>query len=213
MPIPIQIDNQPIAAAFFGKGDWLTDYVTPDALEIQELHGNLTAGALNLQDKLAALHRWVGNEVKYVNFVRAKLWVSGKSSTQNDYWQKPSEVVRTRIGNCANKAFLLASLVRNNLPAEQVHVILGNLHQAPSPGGHAWVQCTLNGEEYIMESTRGDMKPLVVAKVADIYEDVVHFNDREVSAIEERTLLQPFTAVYADWLRDYLDWAFIEGKK
>jgi hypothetical protein len=64
-----------------------------------------------------------------------------------------------------------------------------------------------------MESTRGDMKPMVLAESADIYEPVVYFNDEEVSAIEGRTVLEPFTAVYADWLRDYLDWAYIEGRK
>ena len=212
-PNAIKIDDQPIAATFFGEGKWLTDFVTPHALEVEELHQDLTEGVTGLEERLAALHRWVGDEVRYVQFVQAKIWVGGKSSTQSDYWQNPSMVARTRVGNCSNKAFLLASLVRNELPPEQVHVILGNLHQPPGPGGHAWVQCTLNGEEYIMESTRGDMKPLVVAKVADIYEDVVHFNDKEVSAIEDRTLLTPFAAVYADWLRDYLDWAFIEGRK
>lgn len=213
MPQPVIIDDQPIAATFFGEGKWLTDFVTPDALEVQKLHRDLTQGITDLQEKLSTLHQWVGDEVKYVRFVRAKIWVNGKSSVQDDLWNLPSVTARVKIGNCSNKAFLLASLVRNELPPEQVHVVLGNLHQPPEPGGHAWCEVNLNGEDYIMESTRGDMKPLVVAKVADIYEDVVHFNDKEVSAIEERTLLTPFCAVWVEWLRDYLDFSYIEGRK
>lgn len=211
MPQAVQIDNQPMAATFFGEGKWLTDFVTPHALEIEELHQDLTENIPDLYDRLGVLHSWVGDKVKYVPFVHAKLVVAGKTSVQNDYWSDPSLTARTKVGNCANKAFLLASLVRNELPSSQVHVVLGNLHQAPGPGGHAWVSANINGEEYIMESTRGDMQPMVAARAADIYEDIVHFNDQEVSAIEGRTLLTPFTRVYADWLRDYLDFAYING--
>lgn len=213
MPYPIPIDNQPITATFFNEGKWLTDFVTPDALEVKVLHKKVTTGISNLEDKLSALHQWVGDKVKYTPFVKAKIWINGKSSVQKDYWGEPSNVIRTKVGNCSNKAFLLASLVRNELSSDQVHVILGNLHQPPRPGGHAWVKVNMGGEDYIMESTRGDMKPMVMARVADIYEDIIYFNDEEVKAIEDRTLLTPFTAVYADWLKDYLDWAFIEGRK
>jgi hypothetical protein len=211
--IPVQIDDQPISATFFGEGKWLTDFVTPDALEVTALHTILVSESAVLEDRLGAMHRWVGNEVSYIPTIRARIWVNGEISFQDDYWQQPSQVIRTKVGNCCNKAFLLASLVRKELPAEQVHVVLGNLHQPPAPGGHAWVQTNIGGEDYIMESTRGDMKPMVAAGVANIYEPILYFNDQEVKAIEGRTLLTPFAAVYADWLKDYLDWAFIEGRK
>ena len=213
MPAAIQIEDQPIASTFFGEGKWLTDFVTPDALEVQELHERLTNGIYNLEDKLIASWEWVAEQVKYVSFVKAKLWINGKSAIQSDYWQEPSMVIRTKVGNCANKAFLLASLVRQDLSPEQVNVVFGNLHQPPRAGGHAWIEVNFNSHPYIMESTRGDMKPMVATRVADIYEPVVYFNDKTVRAIEGRTLLQPFSAVYADWLRDYLDFAYIEGKK
>lgn len=210
---PVLIDDQPIAAGFFKQGKWLTDYITPDALEVQELHQAVSAGMKKLEDRMVSSWHWVADQMKYVPFVRAKLWVGGQSSTQDDYWQEPSQAIRTRIGNCVNKSMLLGSLLRNELPADQVYVVLGNLHQPPRPGGHAWVQVILNSQPYIMESTRGDMQPLVPSQVADIYEDILYFNDEFVMAIEDRTLLTPFSAVYADWLRDYLDFAYIEGRK
>jgi hypothetical protein len=213
MDFPVPIDDQPIAATFFGEGKWLTDFVTPEALEVTSLYKNLIEGLIPLEDKLGAMHRWVGNNVRYTPTIKAKIWVNGKTSDQDDYWQQPSQVIRTKVGNCCNKAFLLASLVRNEMTPDLVHVVLGNLHQPPRPGGHAWVQAVIDGEEYIMESTRGDMKPMVAAKVAEVYEAILFFNDKEVEAIEGRTLLTPFAAVYADWLKDYLDWAFIQGRK
>jgi len=210
MENPIEIDNQPIAATFFGEGKWLTDFVTPDALRIQELHKSITKGIDNLEDRLIACWDWVANQVKYVRFVKAKLWVNGKSSVQTDYWQNPGQVIQTRVGNCANKAFLLGSLLRNELQPSQVKVVLGNLHQ-PNPGGHAWCQVQLD-QEYIMESTRGDMQPLVVdSSVEDVYEPVIYFNDETVHAIEGKAVLTPYAAVYTDWLRDYLDFAYING--
>lgn len=212
MSFPVEIDDQPIASTFFGEGKWLTDFVTPDALEVQELHKNLTQSIDDLEEQLLACWDWVADKVKYVNFVKAKIWVGGKSSYQKDYWSDPTLTIQTRIGNCAVKSFLLASLLRNSLPAEQVSVVLGNLHQ-PDPGGHAWVELNYNSHPYIMESTKGDMQPMVATRVADIYEAVIYFNDKTVLAIKERTLLMPFTAVYASWLRDYLDFAFIEGSK
>lgn len=212
MPIPVQIDDQPISATFFGEGRWLTDFVTPEALEVQELYDNITDGLNSIEDRILACWEWVADEVRYVPFVRAKLSVNGHSSVQSDYWATPSQVIKTKIGNCANKSFLLASLLRQELSIGQVKVVLGNLYQ-PKPGGHAWVEVNYNSYPFIMESTRGDMQPMVAPNVADVYEPVIYFNDQNVSAVEGRTLLTPFTAVYADWLRDYLDWIYINGGK
>lgn len=213
MSQPVEIDDQPIAATFFGEGRWLTDFITPDALEVQELHKSLTEGIGDLEDKLIACWEWVADKVRYTKFVKAKIWVNGKSSVQTDYWAEPTLTIRTKVGNCVVKSLLLASLIRNDLSPEQVSVVLGNLHQPPGDGGHAWVEVNFNSHPYIMESTRGDMQPMVATQVADKYEAVVYFNDKAVSAIEDRTLLTPFAAVYADWLKDYLDFAYIEGRK
>lgn len=213
MPKRIPIDDQAIAATFFDEGRWLTDFITPEALEVKGLHKKLADGFDDIEDKLLACWDWVANRVKYVRFVKATMQVNGHISRQSDYWQTPSQVIRTRVGNCANKAFLLCSLLRNDLAADKVQVVLGNLHQGGNEGGHAWVEVSLNSHSHIMEATRGDMRPMISTEVADIYEPVIYFSDKDVSAVEGRTLLQPFCEVFAGWLKDYLDWAYIQGRK
>ena len=209
----IAIDDQPISATFFGEGKFLTEFITPGNLEVQELHKDIINGIDKLDDRLVALRDWVASNVRYTKFVRGKMWVDGKSSTQNDLWTQPSITSRILVGNCATKSFLLASLVRNELPENSAYCVLGNLYNG-KPGGHAWVLVKLNGQEYIMESTRADTPPLVLAGPAtDRYEAVHLFNDKVTYAIEGRTVLEPFTACFSTWLKDYLDFAYIEGRK
>lgn len=206
------IDNQPIAATFFGEGKWLTDFITPEAIDVQELHYHTTLGKGSLEDKIAALHQWVGQEVKYKRFIKGRLWVEGKMSYQNDLWNPPSITARVKVGNCANKSFLLASLIRQELSPNQVYCVLGNLYNGKA-GGHAWVQVRLHGADYIVESTRPDVPTFVPVTAATRYEAVHLFNDEETYAIEGRTVMEPFTACFSTWLSDYLDWAYIEGRK
>lgn len=214
----IAIDDQPISATFFDEGKFLTEFITPGNLEVQELHKDIVRGLSGIESKLTALHGWVGSNIRYTRFVRAKMWVAnteliGKSSTQNDCWVPPSLTRRIGIGNCATKSFLLASLVRNELPENSIYCVLGNLYNG-KPGGHAWVQVRLDGREYIMESTRPDVPALIpVSEATKRYEAVHLFNDKETYAIEGRTVLEPFTACFSTWLKDYLDWSYIEGRK
>ena len=205
------IDDQPIAATFFGEGTWLTDFITPEALDVQELHANLTENINTIEERIAALHGWVAS-LKYKKFVRGTLKIEGKVSYQNDLWNSPSITSRIKVGNCANKSFLLASLIRRELPANAVHCVLGNLYNG-TIGGHAWVQVQLRGDDYIVESTREDAPVLVPASIAHRYEEVHLFNDQEVYAIEGRTVMEPYTACFSNWLSDYLDFAYIEGRK
>lgn len=207
----IQTDDQPIAATFFGEGKWLTDFITPEALEIQQLYDELTAGIVEEDDRIIACWEWVGN-LKYKNFITGKLWIEGQSSVQTDLWNTPSITARIKVGNCSNKSFLLTSLLRNELPAEDVHCVLGNLHNG-RVGGHAWVLLNRNGEEYIMEATSTDVPPLVFAHTADRYEAIHLFNDKDVYTIPGKTVMTPYSASYSVWLKEYLDWAYIEGKR
>lgn len=207
----IAVDNQPIEASFFGEGKWLTDFVTPEAIDIQALYKNLTMGLSDLEEKALACWEWVANKVKYTRFVEGKLWISGKVSIQNDLWNLPSITARIKVGNCANKAFLLTSLLRNTLSDNEIYCVLGNLYNHKL-NGHAWVQVNLNGQNYIMESTRGDV-PLVPVSNTDRYEEVHLFNDKQIYAIPGKTVMTPFAACYSTWLKDYLDWAYIEGRK
>lgn len=212
MPETIPIDNQPISATFFGEGRWLTDFVTPHAIDVKELYKGLTESIDTVEEKVDAAHKWVASKIKYKRFVQGKLSIEGRTSTQEDLWNMPAVTARVGVGNCANKAFLLASLLRNELSPSQVHCVLGNLYNG-KPGGHAWVQVNLGGQEYIVESTQPDVQSLIPTYVADRYEAVHLFNDEGAYAIEGRTVMEPMTECFSTWLRDYLDWAYIEGRK
>jgi transglutaminase-like putative cysteine protease len=204
----VNIDDQPISAGFFGEGKWISDYVTPDEPDIIMLYENITKGINEQKDRIVACWDWVANKVRYKPFISAQISVEGIKDSQEDYWQTPSLCSKTQVGNCANKAFLLTSLLRNELRPEQVYAVLGNLYNG-KPEGHAWVQVNLGGE-YIVESTRGDV-PMVDVSVASRYEPVHYFNDTVVMAVPGRTLMVPFSACYSDWLRDYLNWSYING--
>jgi len=206
------IDDQPIAATFFGEDKWLTDFVTPDAIDVQELHSQLTKNINTLEERIAALHQWVASQVKYRKFVRGKLTIEGHSSFQDDLWNTPSITSRVKVGNCANKSFLLTSLIRQELSPNEVKCVLGNLYNGKA-GGHAWVQVRLHGADYIVEPTHPDVPIFVPVTAAQRYEAVHLFNDQEIYAIEGKTVMEPFTACFSTWLSDYLDWAYIERRK
>lgn len=208
----IAMDNQPISATFFGEGKWLTDFITPDELEIQRLYERLTKDIDSLEERIAACRNWVASEIRYKRFISGKLWIEGKSSVQTDLWNLPSITARIGVGNCANMSFLLTSLLRNELSPGQISCVLGNLYNG-KPGGHAWVQVKLGGREYIMESTMLDAPLFVPAESVDRYEAVHLFNDKDLYAIEGRTVLEPFTACFSTWLSDYLSWAYINEQR
>jgi len=207
----IAIDDQPIAASFFGEGRWLTDFITPEASDVQELFKQLTKGITDSTSRITACWKWVACNVRYVPFVRGKIVINGKSSVQRDFWASPSMTIHTRIGNCATKSFLLASLLRNELSSDQVYCAMGNLYNG-KPGGHAWVAVETPIEQ-IMETTVPTVPPLVPARTATRYEAVHYFNDAAVYAVQGKTQLLPMATCYSTWLSDYLNWAYIEGQK
>jgi transglutaminase-like putative cysteine protease len=210
----VKLDDQPISSAFFGESRWLTEYITPENPDVRTLYKKLTAkGNKSLQDKLEACWGWVASQVEYVPYVKARITVENRTATQDDFWMNPSMTSRILIGNCVNKSFLLASLVRNALPPSKAHCVMGNLNQNGRKSGHAWVEVTLDDRDYILESTRFDMQPFVPSRTAEIYEPVLYANDQEVLAVPGRTGIQPYSAVYVDWLKEYLDWAYIIGRK
>ena len=208
----LAIDDQPISATFFGEGRWLSDFITPDAIDVQELHKQLTWNSGTLDDRMVVLQQWVASQVQYKRFIRGRLIIEGKVSTQDDLWNLPSVTARIKVGNCANKSFLLASLLRQELSANQIHCVLGNLYNG-KPGGHAWVQVKLHGADYIVDATRADTPIFVPVTAAERYEAVHLFNDQETYAIEGRTVMIPFTACYSEWLSDYLNWTYIESQR
>jgi transglutaminase-like putative cysteine protease len=205
----VQIEDQPIASRFFGEGNWLTDMITPNSPDVLQLWNRITADKRTIEDKIIASWDWVARQVKYKPFISASINVEGKSSFQHDFWQTPAMCSKTRVGNCANKAFLLTSLLRNELSENQVYCVLGNLHNG-HVSGHAWVEVNFDGNDYIMHATRDDV-PLIDVKKATRYEPVHYLNEKIVLAVPGRTVMTPFEACYSDWLKDYLNWSYING--
>jgi len=208
----ISIDDQPIAATFFNEGKWLTEFITPDAMEIQELYKELTRNASSRESKVAVLHEWVAREIKYKPFISSTMIVEGRKSSNKDTWLPPSITRRVKVGNCANKSFLLTSLLRNEFSPGEVHTVLGNLRNGDI-SGHAWTQVRIGDRAYIVEGTRASVPALVPAAIAVKYEPIHYFNDKTSYAIEGKTAMQPFSRKYSTWLEDYLDWAYIQGRK
>jgi hypothetical protein len=210
----IKIDDQPISSTFFGEGKWLTEFITPSNLEVQNAYSDIAGGLSDIESRIVACHDWVASMAYKENLV-GKLWIEGKSSVQHDLWCEPSTIIRIKVGNCANKAFLLASLLRNTLGSDQIWCVLGNLlnRNGKGSGGHAWVQVRLNGRDFIVEATQPKMPALAPAELAGRYEEVHLFNDKETFAIPGRTVMTPFKACYSDWLHDYLDHNYIQGLK
>ena len=83
--------------------------------------------------------------------------------------------------NCANRSFLLASLLKNELPVlGQVYCVMGNLSNN-SAGSHAWVQAQIDGKLYILEATITDKaRAIIPVACLDIYRGEVYFDEDTV---------------------------------
>lgn len=80
---------------------------------------------------------------------------------EGDYWTTPAEILEARAGDCDDKAILLCSLLRNQLPANRVFCAFGFWKRWGRPGGHMWVMTDdLDGTDRIIESTAGPDMPL-----------------------------------------------------
>ena len=80
-----------------------------------------------------------------------------------EFWQTPSETLRSRHGDCEDTSLLLCSMLQN------AHVALGTFQGY----GHAW--CQLNGE--VLETTYSSARP--VPNPQD-YCPYIYFNNAQV---------------------------------
>jgi len=198
-------DDQPIMASILNERRLLTSWSTPDSLEVQNKYEQLTKGLESTEDKVRACLRYVA-DIPYVQFVRVSTNVAGKTFVQNDCWLQPAEAIFSPRLNCANKTYLLASLLRQELPAESVWACLGNLN-TNGQAGHSWGYIRLD-RGYILETTNPKVKSklIPIETVGNLYEDIVYVNDAEVRAIPERKIREPFSSCYncIPFLEDYL---------
>jgi len=199
-------DNQPIQASILKERRLLTSWITPDSLEVQTKYEQLTKGLNSTEDKVLACLRFA-SDIPYVQFVKVSANVAGKTFVENDCWLQPSEAMQSPRLNCANKTYLLASLLRQELPAESVWACLGNLN-SDSQNGHAFGYIRLDDKDYILETTNPSVKDklIPIETVGNLYEDVIYFNDIEVKAVPEKQVREPFSACYRclPFLQDYL---------
>ena len=198
-------DDQPIQASILKERRLLTSWITPDSLEVQNKYDQITSGLNSTEDKVKACLGFV-SDIPYVQFVRVSANVAGKTFVQNDCWLLPESALHSPKLNCANKTYLLASLLRQELPAESVWACLGNLN-SDHQDGHAFAYARLEGKDYILETTNPKVRDrLIPIEAAGIYEDIIYFNDVGVRAVPERTIREPLSNCYncEPFLVDYL---------
>lgn len=198
----VLVDNQPISGAtLFYESRWLTDWVRPNSLEIQVEYEKLTQGLASDWSKVLACFSRV-LDIPYTLSVKIRVSVDGKTFTQNDAWLEPGQALMAPSLNCANRAFLLASLLRQNYPAPNVWTVFGNL-KVDGLGGHAWVLLRAD-QDYLLETTSPRIRmPITNSR---IHEAVVYFNDQEVRAMPDQKVKEPLSACWCiPFLEDYLD--------
>lgn len=198
-------DDQPIgnrtAATVMHEARLLSTWVDPRSLEIKDAYEYVTAGVNRMEDRVVACWDFV-KRIPYREFVPARIMVGGVSYAQNDAWLDPGQTLKVKYLNCFNKSILLASMLRQELYAEDVYVCLCNL-RSDGIGGHA--TCYLATGDYIMECTDPKLRqPFIRAEDADIYESVVFFNDTHTFAVPGMSLQLPLGYCCVDWLEDYI---------
>jgi len=200
----IPVDDQPVnQATVMGEDRYMTSWVTPDSLGIQEKYKQLTAGIADQKKRITALWNFVKN-IPYVQFVKSRIQIDGKTFSQNDTWLDPAQALVAGHLNCFNKSILLTSLLRQELSPEQAFVCLNNVN-VDGIDGHAVSYIKLD-DDYILETTNPGIKsPFMPAAAADIYGAVSWFNDEHVSYIPEVRLREPLGLCCIAWLEEYIN--------
>jgi len=183
MPTLIIADNQPIDARF-GDSVWLTSFITPRNPDVRLKYLEITNGIVSTNDKIDALWRYVA-EFKYRPVIASTLVAGNRRLHQNDTWFFPAEAMLIEQLNCANRSFLLASLLKNELPVRgQVYCVMGTLANNGA-GSHAWVQAQIDGRLYILEATITDKaRAIIPVACLDIYKGEVYFDEETVYTTE-----------------------------
>lgn len=205
----IPADNQAIVSRPLGDAVWITSLITPQNPDVMLKYEDITRDCPSREDRINALWRYVA-ELPYRKAIRTRFSADSKSSSVSDAWLFPSETLKVRHSNCANRSFLLASLLKNELMSPgDVYCILGNL-ELDSIGAHAWVMVNLHGRQYILESTQPLLEEaLLPASELEAYHAVVAFNENAVYTVEkgidpEVIVNASFGFCQIDFLRAYI---------
>lgn len=201
-------DNQPIDSRY-GESTWLTDFIQPRNPDIQLLSKKLTAGLDTSSKKVAALWSYV-SQYPYVETVKTIRIAGDGQITQDDTWLYPAETLRVKKSNCANRSFLLASLVKNILPNPgDVYCVMGKI-KLDGIGAHAWVRTNVDGVPFILETTQPDInRALIPVAKATAYQEALAFDEKEVYTVGENVspamvLNSRFGVCALEFLKDYI---------
>ena len=116
---------------------------------------------------------WVGRDIQYQAY--GSLIEFWDSTVYCERCLLPRDVLKRGRANCVGKSLLLASLLRNRLPAERVYLAIGDL---TGIGGHAWVSAQRHdGQWYILEATKPPRRWVTQTEIASRYIPEAYVND------------------------------------
>jgi hypothetical protein len=202
------VDNQPISARH-GDSFWLTDFITPNNPSVKVKYKELVNNRASVNDRLTALWHYVARQ-PYRETIPSTLSVGGESIPQHDTWFFPAEAMSIPESNCANRTFLLASLIKNELPElGQVYGTMGYII-LDGIGAHAWVTIDIPGGPYIIETTQPNLeRAFIPLRDAAAYRPMLYFDESQVLSITpeqnpQEILNRPFGLCAVPFLEDYL---------
>jgi hypothetical protein len=105
-----------------------------------------------------------------------------ESATAFDFWEYPFELLEPpMIGDCEERAFLLCSMLRNSLAAQDIWVAMGLWGTQP----HAWVSLPREGTRYALETTLLSI-PSTPWQIPEQYpyHPIIYFNDESILPLE-----------------------------
>jgi len=117
-----------------------------DAMNVKAVHPLLRLLPMVALTPIACVDATVDSHMNTLAEIR---YVADESG---DRWQAPEETIRRGAGDCEDQALLLHRLLRKD--GIDSTVVFGVLDVEAAETGHAWVECELHGERYVLDPTR-----------------------------------------------------------
>lgn len=160
----------PVAKRFGNELLDVREYIRPNTYMVEELVARTSFRSPE------EAWRWVINNIAYPAGDGHTLSAYGGSLSYStlDYWETPSEVLRSRVADCEGRSFLLVSILRRVFPGIEAYATVGYY----AGYGHVWVSI-YNGGWTVMETTAD---PPVNGPIPEVlpYSPLFRFNERDV---------------------------------
>lgn len=198
----VELDCVQANTRYPGEYASLKDFITPHHLMVKDLASTFTGDEREI---VFAMWKWVGERIRYPEMSNGYEYRRLEAFTergffsvrpavvlqsQGDFWDYPTEVLSMRISDCDGTAFLLTSLLLNQLPPERVFAAIGNINIG-SPQGHAWVEVEIDGSWYVLESTKKNFNKARFISIheASEYNAVYRFNSDKIYMVSDELVL------------------------